>query len=117
MPSNSDDSKIVKGCLTVVIAVVITLIVYVPLLIYFTWAGSVVLSHLWDWFIVPVFNLPSLTLLQAAGLALVVGYLTKVPISSAKGEDDQVKHWTTVIFGLLFPWITLLIGYVIYTLM
>lgn len=35
------------------------------------WSG-LALSTLWGWFVVPVFQLPALTIVQAYGLALVV---------------------------------------------
>ena len=36
-----------------------------------------VLRYLWGWFVVPIFHLPNLTVPEAMGLAMVVGFMTK----------------------------------------
>ena len=46
------------------------------------WSG-LTLSILWGWFVVPAFSLPTLSLLQAYGLALV--------LRAARGYQDQPK--------------------------
>lgn len=49
------------------------------------------LSVLWGWFVVPLFNLPQLTIIQAIGLAMVVGFLTK-DYSPAKYKDMTLEE-------------------------
>lgn len=46
------------------------------------WSG-LALSTLWGWFVVPVFKLPALTILEAYGLALVV--------QVAKGTSNNIE--------------------------
>lgn len=108
---SDNDSKIIAGCF----AATLILGLYVVLLVYFTWAGAVVFTNLWAWFIVPLFDVPELTLIQAAGLALVVGYLTR-NYNTAKGEDDTKKVVTNTVMLMLSPWLTLLIGYIIHNM-
>ena len=50
-----------------------------------------VFSRLWAWFIVPVFNLPALTVMQAVGINIVVGLLTSgYPKNEFKIKDGQL---------------------------
>lgn len=76
-----------------------------------------VMSVLWDWFVVPTFNLPHLSIVQAIGIVMIIDYL--------KNEsDDAKKDWS---FGrrlvdqiasdvVRLP-IYLLFGYVVHLLM
>lgn len=48
-----------------------------------------VLSMLWGWFIVPVFNAPVLGVAPAIGVALLIGYLTKSRANKEKKEEKK----------------------------
>lgn len=51
-----------------------------------------VLYKLWSWFIVPVFpNAPHLGIVQALGIALLIGYLTGRYSNSKLSEEDKKK--------------------------
>ena len=67
------------------------------------------LSILWGWFMEGLFDAPPLTIAAAAGLSLVVVYLThpKPP----KDEDDDFAQRITYTF--LKPFVVLLVGFVI----
>jgi uncharacterized membrane protein len=76
-----------------------------------------VLSKLWAWFIVPL-GAPSLTLPLAIGLAMVVGFLTYhtrvMPSSDTRTETEKVSDGLTVLAaGMVSPFITLLIGWLV----
>lgn len=43
------------------VAIPVVLLIYIGVIIYFTWANAVVLTHLWAWFAVPL-GLPTLSL-------------------------------------------------------
>lgn len=60
--------QIIKSLLTMVftIAVAVALVLF----------EGVIILDLWQWFVVPLFGLPKLALLQGIGLALTVGFLT-----------------------------------------
>jgi hypothetical protein len=75
---------------------------------------------LWAWFVVPVFHLEPISILQAAGLSFLCRLFTyENPFalsSSMKGKDTS-EIATQAITILLLPWISLLVGYIVHCLM
>jgi uncharacterized membrane protein len=71
-----------------------------------------VLCWLWLWFIVPVFGLPHLSIVQAIGFSLVVNFLT-ASLSEMK-EEDKKPVSERAINGLIFNFIALGIGYIVH---
>lgn len=71
-----------------------------------------VLSVLWGWFVIPVFNVPNLSVVQAVGLAMVVSYLTKKHESDSKKELSDVIA-TLVVEVVFVPLTALLLGWII----
>jgi hypothetical protein len=84
-------------------ALVLTLITYGAL------STGYVLSQLWLWFVVPVFQLPALGMYRAIGLSLVVRLLT-VHGDFKKGEVDVVKFWLQ---ALLLPWVFYVVAVIV----
>jgi hypothetical protein len=76
-----------------------------------------VLSLLWLWFIVGIFGLPALSIPQAIGISLIVGFLTPQAISSTKlpKKEDGTTDYVPAITALLRPFIMLLWGWFVYT--
>ncbi len=65
------------------------LLIFVLLMLYSSWATAFVGVHLWIWFIVPaVFHVFVLTMPQAFGLSLLIGYLTYQFHQGTKDERD-----------------------------
>src|SRR4051812_14113008 len=66
------------------------------------------LKIMWDWFIVSVFHLPSLTVAQAIGVAYVISFTTKQE-SHTKSETPGVDLFMSIIgkpaLFLAFGWI------------
>ena len=54
------------------------------------WSGYV-LTCLWGWFVVPTFALPPLTLAQAIGVSLIVGYLTNKYLPKQDNQENGIK--------------------------
>jgi hypothetical protein len=78
------------------------------------------LSVMWGWFMVPVFQLPQLTVAPAIGIALVVGYLTKQYDDNS--SDDKDKSFGYVLFkstviAFVRPLFALLFGYIVHLFM
>jgi len=76
-----------------------------------------VISIMWGWFVVPVFHLPVLGVLQAIGLALVAGMM--LGHSSAKINKDKslltlVGEFIVIAFS---PFVALFIGWIIHSFM
>jgi len=100
-----------EGCAQVVLALLAIPVIIVVSAI----ANGFVLTKLWSWFIVPVFELPALSLVPAIGLGMVIGFLTyQYTNSDSKKEDKSlvealIASTLTAIFRpamvLLFGWI------------
>ena len=46
--------------------------------------GGFVLSKLWVWFMIPIFDVNPLRIVEAIGLTFIVGYMTKNPAEPGK---------------------------------
>lgn len=58
-----------------------------------------VLSKLWAWFIVGLLSVHQITILQAIGLSMVVGYF-RIKYDPSKKDNDEA--WDNLIKGFLF---------------
>ena len=76
------------------------------------WRGYV-FSVLWGWFIVPIFGLPVLTIPVAIGVAMVVSFLTYQyqHNEDKRSQGDRIASLVGVI--ILYPLLTLGIGWVV----
>jgi hypothetical protein len=76
------------------------------------WRGYV-LSVLWGWFAVPL-GLPVVGVVQAMGVALLVGLLTYRSITTAKLEQSAQEKWTDAIASAITtPSVALGVGWCI----
>jgi hypothetical protein len=108
MNKDSDTATIVLGCLALIFLVpIMTIALYI--------LNGWVLSQLWQWFVVTTFNLRPLSIPEAIGIAMVVGFLTHEYNDSKKEEH---KGWAVVVpllMAFVGPLITLLAGYILYS--
>lgn len=80
-------------------------------------ANGLVLSQLWDWFVVETFNVPGINAFQAIGISLIAGMLTK---GSTSRESDEEEHSVWYSLSLAFalaivsPLFALFVGWTIY---
>lgn len=76
-----------------------------------------VLMYLWEWFMVPVFGLSNLTILQAYGLICVAGFLHP-PQLDKKKDDSETPAWHRIlVHGYLAPLVALVFGFIIHCMM
>lgn len=72
------------------------------------------LTVLWTWFIVPVFNLPTLSIIQAIGIGMVVTFLTRHSIDKEEdAKDIGAAISTAIVSAVVVPLLTVGIGYII----
>ena len=72
------------------------------------------LSHLWLWFAVAAFHVPSLTIPQAVGLSMVVGFMTHHVDLSKKDPRPYGEQLCTVIaWGTVKPLLALGFGLIV----
>jgi len=92
--------------------IVALLIALFFIIIYSAFSWGYVLNVMYYWFILPAMpTLPHFTTLQFVGISLFVNALIRSNYSSNK-EDDK----NNIVFGLLLPWITLGISWMIHGL-
>lgn len=79
-------------------------------------ASGFALSVLWGWFVVPLFGVPNLTIAQAIGLSMVVGFLTYQYHDNHKKEEMSLagKIIYLVLLAIIQPAVTLVIGYIVH---
>lgn len=78
------------------------------------------LSVLWEWFVVPVFHQPQLSVVSAIGIALVVNYFTIRQAQfdcQEKERSPEERFARTVIFAILKPVTGLSIGWIVHLFM
>jgi hypothetical protein len=76
--------------------------------------NGLVLSVLWGWFIVPLFNAPPLSITYAVGISLIAGMLTH---QSQHKSDDKSSTGEALInafsTSLITPLLILLVGWIV----
>lgn len=81
--------------------------------------GGFVLSKLWIWFMVPIFDLSPLRVVEAIGLSFIVNYMTKTSLESNKTlEGPFLKELLKAFLQTLVMAVGfLLIGWIIHLFM
>ncbi|MCK9429320.1 MAG: hypothetical protein M0R17_04900 [Candidatus Omnitrophica bacterium] len=67
-----------------------------------------IITKLWAWFIVSLFNLPTLTIASALGISLVCDII--IPRQSNKSDEI----WSSLLSSVLLSLLVLLFGWIIY---
>jgi len=86
----------------------------VIILLSVTYSGYV-LSVLWEWFVVPVFNIQPISIALATGLALIVGYLTNHDSSNSEDTSSDFGEALSRFAGkaIAKPSMALLFGWMV----
>ena len=84
------------------------------LLVASIFLSAYTVQHLWQWFVVPLFNLPLLSIMQALGLGLFVSYMTKQREYYVEKED---AYKFRLINSIMYPVMALGVGYLIHSYM
>jgi len=72
-----------------------------------------VVGTLWNWFAVPLFALPVVTIPQALAISLVVGTLTEQYKDHKIPEDEKYEWYESLLRLLGSNGIVLLVGYIL----
>lgn len=99
---------ILLGCIGVA-AVGVLLVVVSAIL------NGFVISVMWTWFVVPVFRLPALSVVQSIGLAMIVSVFIKDSIASGKNNGDSASDIAVkvIVRVVVSPLLTLFIAWVV----
>ena len=76
-----------------------------------------VLTVMWGWFMVPVFNAPSISIAAGLGISMIVSFLTSEHKPATKSETPKSEAWLRLaeqlVFAILYPLLTLAVGYIV----
>lgn len=66
------------------------------IVILFVWIGSMILGgftfqKLWEWFVIPVFNLPYLSIVQCLGLFLLASLFKDINLNNDEDSFSKIK--------------------------
>lgn len=104
--------KIITGILGGIIAG----LVYIVILAYGVFSWGYVLFMFYAWFLEPVYvDIPHITLNQAFGLTLVLGLFKNNIINKKYEGHTEIEVTSYWVSSLLYPWLTLLSGYIVYS--
>lgn len=75
-----------------------------------------VIMKLWEWFIIPAFNAPAVSLAVATGLYLLVRFITFVKPNGVYDPDNaKIEGSARLMHMVSWPSIILLLGYAVKT--
>lgn len=98
------------GFITVVFSVIV-----IGIVLYFE---GYVFVNLWDWFIVPVLNLPTLSIYMAIGVKIFVSFLTRqLNVKQMLEERTTKEKWLEFAMIFIRPAAFLFCGYLMHLLM
>ena len=72
-----------------------------------------VLTYLWQWFILPVFDVRDITIVEAIGLSMVVTFLT-VQQQQTKDERDGTEKASDLVAAIIYPFLVLVIAWIVH---
>jgi uncharacterized protein YacL len=72
-----------------------------------------VVMKLWNWFIIPIFSLQPLRLIEAIGFTIILTFITTKP--SKKNTQEYFWDWLfeSVLYTILLGLFTLVFGYIV----
>lgn len=112
----TDGQEVALGFAAVFGVVVAVCLLFGGGFLYGVLAAGFVSMKLWAWFVVPVFGLPQLTIVQAWGIALLASLWTHQNFTNTnKDERSTGEKIAYTIAVLLSPWMILLFGWIGHT--
>lgn len=109
-PKGKWSARILGG----LIGLLLSVIIFGPILIYGFFTYGFVGMKFWQWFIVPVFHIQQIGLFQTIGILLFVRLLIYRNTAGQKMEEDPPNKTQIVIASIIFPWAALLCGYIVH---
>lgn len=111
--SNDLKTKVAVVAVMVPLAVVMVIVLTAVVLLM----DGFVMMKLWGWFLTPILNIKAISYIEAMGLVTLIRFVWKNYVFTPKIEDPTQEIIKGVAFVFVAPWFTLLIGYVLKSLM
>lgn len=107
MNKNNDFTGYIGITTLIILAILISTITY-------GWT----LSVLWKWFAVPILGLPPVSIMEAMGIALVIGFLSRqMPSSNIKDKSAAELFGAYLGSAIFYPFVILILGWIISMIM
>ena len=103
--SNKSEVNTFEGCLGLFVLIVVAALVGAII-------GGYVLSVMWGWFVVPLFNLPPLSIPYAIGINLIVSFLTQ-PNYKSSDKEKPSKVIAEMLMACFAPLMYLGMGWIV----
>jgi len=72
------------------------------------------LTMLWNWFIVPLFDLPAMSIVYAIGISVLIGALSRPPeVDSSKKKETSDLIASVLTNALLRPLFSVFFGWIV----
>lgn len=93
----------------IIAGLILIVVGFIGLLVVSSILNGFVLVKLWEWFLVTPFGFPKLSVPVAIGISIIAKYLTiqQIPKTDNKSTD-------TYCFAIVYPLLTLCIGWVVH---
>lgn len=101
------ENETIFGCIGVIVATF-------ALMIFSSIFGGWAACKLWEWFIVPVFELPPLTIAQMIGVSMVVSAIRGWRMPNSDDEDIVEKYIRLTLFAIAAPLFSVAFGWIVY---
>lgn len=75
-----------------------------------------ILVKLWFWFMVPIFHLAPLRLVEAIGIMVLLGFL-RYEFDPARSKESMTEAWKRSGVNLLMSFVSLGFGYIVHRFM
>jgi len=100
------------------ITIAFTIIFMVIIFWFVFYFEGYVFIKLWDWFVIPTFGLPKLSIYTAIGIMLLMGFLShQLDIKKIFEERTTKEKWVAFVMLFVRPAVFLFLGYIVKVLM
>lgn len=74
--------------------------------------NGVIISDMWTWFIVPIFDVQKITTAQSIGLGIIVGYMAKYH-KAVETDEEKEKKFEVLFITIFYALFTWLVAYIV----
>jgi hypothetical protein len=90
-------------------AATVAFVILVPILLIYE---GFALSYLWLWFITPVFGIRAISLVEAIGICIAIGFMTKQYVPAKDGDNKVLVYlFFKPALNLAIGWLVLKLAY------
>lgn len=73
-----------------------------------------VLTYLWQWFVMPVFDIRSILIVEAIGISMIATFLARHASRQKENRTIEEQKIEAIQYGILHPLIVLGVAYIVH---